>query len=47
MIKVYNFDLDINWQLINTLSQIDRFDASWTSIEKKGRSKSKTTKINS
>lgn len=33
--KVYNFDLDINWQLINSLSQIDRFDASWTSIEKK------------
>ena len=35
MIKVFNFDLDINWKLINTLSQIDRFDASWSSIEKK------------
>lgn len=35
MIKVYNFDLDINWELINSLSQIDRFDASWNSIEKK------------
>ena len=35
MIKVYNFDLDINWELINMLSQIDRFDASWSSIEKK------------
>lgn len=33
--KVYNFDLDINWKLIDSLSQVDRFDASWTSIEKK------------
>lgn len=33
--KVYNFDLEINWKLINSLSQIDRFDASWTSIEKR------------
>jgi Fic family protein len=35
MIKVYNFNLDINWKLINSLSQIDRFDASWNTIEKK------------
>jgi len=33
--NVYNFDLDIYRNLINVLSQIDRFDASWTSIEKK------------
>ena len=33
--KVYNFDLDINWKLIKSLSQIDRFDASWSSIEKR------------
>lgn len=35
MIKVYNLDLELNWDLINSLSKIDRFDASWSSIEKK------------
>jgi len=34
MATVYNFGLDLNWQLINALSQIDRFDASWSVIEK-------------
>ncbi len=33
--QVYNFELDINWKLINSLSRIDRFDAYWSSIEKK------------
>jgi len=33
--NVYSFKFDIDWKLINRLSQIDRFDASWTSIEKK------------
>lgn len=33
--KVYNFDLDIDWKLINALSKIDRFDASWSAIEKR------------
>ncbi len=33
--KVYNFDLLLNWRLFNTISQIDRFDASWASFEKK------------
>ena len=33
--KVYNFDLTLNWKLLRIISQIDRFDASWTSIEKK------------
>jgi Fic family protein len=33
--KIYNFSLDIDWDIINTISQIDRFDASWFSIEKK------------
>jgi Fic family protein len=33
--KVYNFGLEVNWDLINMISQIDRFDASWSSIEKK------------
>lgn len=34
-IKVHTFKLNINWELIRLISQIDRFDASWTSIEKK------------
>ncbi len=33
--NVYNFKIDINWELINVVSQIDRFDASWSTIEKK------------
>ncbi|HKG67267.1 MAG TPA: hypothetical protein VKA92_00245, partial [Segetibacter sp.] len=33
--EVYNFKINLNWQLISTISQIDRFDASWTSIERK------------
>ncbi len=32
---VYNLKLDINWKLLGTISQIDRFDASWSTIEKK------------
>jgi len=32
---VHTFSLDIDWKLIRLVSQIDRFDASWTSIEKK------------
>jgi Fic family protein len=32
---VYNFKIDLNWQLMGLVSQIDRFDASWSSIEKK------------
>jgi Fic family protein len=33
--NVYNFKIDIDWKLIGIISQIDRFDASWTTIEKK------------
>jgi Fic family protein len=33
--KVYNFNLTIDWKLINKLSEIDRFDANWTAIERK------------
>lgn len=33
--NVYNFVLDIDWKLIGIISQIDRFDASWSTIEKK------------
>ena len=33
--NVYNFTIDIDWDLIRVISQIDRFDASWTTLEKK------------
>ncbi|MEB2779791.1 Fic family protein [Algoriphagus sp. C2-6-M1] len=33
--KVYDFTLDIDWKLINLISEIDRFDSQWTSIERK------------
>ena len=33
--KVYNFSLTLNWKLLRIISQIDRFDASWSSIEKR------------
>ena len=32
---VYTFKLNIEWRLISLISQIDRFDASWSSIEKR------------
>jgi len=32
---VYTFKLNIDWTLIRMISQIDRFDASWNSIEKR------------
>ena len=32
---VHTFKLNIDWELISLISQIDRFDASWTSIEKR------------
>lgn len=33
--EVYNFKLNIDWKLINLISEIDRFDANWTTIERK------------
>ncbi len=33
--KVYDFKINLDWDLIKTVSKIDRFDASWTSIEKR------------
>lgn len=33
--NVHTFKLNIDWNLIGLISQIDRFDASWSSIEKK------------
>lgn len=32
---VYNFKLDVDWELINLISKIDRFDANWSAIERK------------
>jgi Fic family protein len=33
--KVYNFELTLDWDLLSLISKIDRFDASWTTIEKR------------
>lgn len=33
MNKVHTFSLDLNWTIINDLTQLDRFDASWASTE--------------
>ena len=33
--QVYDFSLDVTWQLIHRMSQLDRFDAQWTTIEKR------------
>lgn len=32
---VYSFKLNIDWDLIKLISEIDRFDANWTAIERK------------
>ena len=32
---VYIFKLNVDWKLINLISEIDRFDANWTAIERK------------
>jgi Fic family protein len=41
---VYNFTLNIDWKLINLISEIDRFDANWTAIERKERQSLKELK---
>ncbi len=33
--SVYNFRINLDWKLISIISQLDRFDASWTSIERR------------
>ena len=33
--KVFNLNLNIDWQLINIISVIDRFDSQWTVIERR------------
>jgi len=42
--SVYTFRLNIDWQLISLISQIDRFDASWTSIERREKQSLKQLK---
>ena len=32
--KVYDFRLHLSWKILSVISRIDRFDASWTSIER-------------
>ena len=32
---IHTFNVNIDWKLINQISRIDRFDATWTTIEKK------------
>ena len=42
--KVYNFKLNLDWNLLRVVSKIDRFDASWSSIEKKEKQSLKQLK---
>lgn len=32
--QVHSFTINLNWELIKIISEIDRFDASWTTIER-------------
>jgi len=32
---VHTFQLNINWKLLSLISNIDRFDATWSTIERK------------
>jgi len=32
--NIHTFLLDLNWKLINAISEIDRFDASWATVER-------------
>ncbi len=42
--KVYNFTLNLDWNLLRIVSKIDRFDASWIAIEKKEKQSLKQLK---
>ncbi len=33
--NIYKFRIDLDWNLLKTVSKIDRFDASWSAIEKR------------
>jgi len=41
---VYSFKLNVDWKLINLISEIDRFDANWTTIERRERQSLKVLK---
>lgn len=41
---VYNFTVNLDWNLLGIISKIDRFDASWSSIEKNERQSLKQLK---
>ena len=32
--KVHTFTINLDWELLALVSQLDRFDTSWTSIER-------------
>jgi Fic family protein len=42
--KVHDFTLNLDWNLLKIVSKIDRFDASWTTIEKKEKQSLKQLK---
>jgi len=42
--KVFNFTLNLGWNLLKNVSKLDRFDASWTTIEKKEKQSLKQLK---
>lgn len=42
--SVYIFRINLDWQLISLISQLDRFDASWTSIERREKQSLKELK---
>lgn len=42
--RVHSFNLVLDWELLEQVSGIDRFDASWTSIEKRERASLKQLK---
>jgi Fic family protein len=42
---VYNVTINLDWELIGIISHIDRFDASWTSIERKEKQNLKQLKL--
>lgn len=33
-VKVYDFSFHLSWKILSVISRIDRFDASWTSVER-------------
>ena len=33
--KVFDFTINLDWNLLKIVSKLDRFDVSWTTIEKK------------